>query len=101
MTAPRIADAPADVQAGQFPAMQKAGVETLRAGFHWAWAQPQENGPIDLSRSDALVRMAAEQRIRVLPIVILAPDWAKLNKAPLSPPRSPELIGPYTKALVE
>src|SRR4051794_40669659 len=63
-----IADAPEAVQAQQFPQMRKAGVETLRAGFHWAYAQPQENGPIDLSRSDALVRMAAEQRIHVLPI---------------------------------
>lgn len=95
-----IAGAPESVQQQQFPQMATAGVETLHAAFQWAFAQPQENGPIDLSRTDALVRMAAQRRIRVLPIVILAPDWAKLNKAPLSPPRSPDLIAPYTRALI-
>jgi hypothetical protein len=95
-----IAEAPEAVQAQQFPRMAAAGVETLRPAFYWGLAQPQEDGPIDLSRSDSLMRMASAHGIRVLPTVIVAPEWARLNKAPLSPPRSPGLIGPYTQALI-
>jgi hypothetical protein len=95
-----IADAPEATQRRQFPRMAAAGVESLRVGFHWAFAQPAENGPIDLARTDALMRMASEHRIRVQPIVILAPEWARMTREPLSPPKDPQLIVPYTQALI-
>jgi hypothetical protein len=95
-----IASAPAAVRDAQFPRMATAGVETVRTTFRWADAQPVEGGPIDLSATDALVMQAAARRIDTLPIVITAPDWARISPAPLAPPRDGTLIQPYIRALI-
>jgi hypothetical protein len=95
-----IAASSPELQAAQFPRMGSAGVETVRRTFLWAQAQPAEGDPIDLSASDSYVALAAARGIEVLPIVILAPDWARLSPAPVAPPRDPTLIQPYIRALV-
>lgn len=95
-----IRSAPDAVQAQQFPRMAAAGVETTRVAFHWATAQPVENGPIDLSHTDRIVELAAARRISVLPHVILAPEWARAQDYTLAPPLEPEMIRPYVEALI-
>jgi hypothetical protein len=95
-----IASAPAATQDAQFPRMAAAGVETMRTAFLWSAAQPEENGPIDLSGTDALVAGAAVRHIEVFPHVIAAPDWARLTPAPMAPPRDGTLVEPYLRALI-
>jgi hypothetical protein len=97
-----VTNSPGDLMAAQYPAMAQAGVESLRVSFIWAAAQPAEDGPIDLSATDAVVLGAATGRIRVLPVVIVAPAWARFDPAHVhSPPRDPASIRPYARALVD
>ena len=95
-----IVSAPDAIQAQQFPRMGSAGVETLRTAFLWAAAQPEENGPVDLTRTDALVGQAAAHHIEVFPHIITAPAWARLTPAPMAPPRDPQLFESYVGTLV-
>jgi hypothetical protein len=95
-----IAEAPSAVRDAQFPRMASAGVETVRTTFRWTDAQPVQGGPIDLSATDAFVIQAASRRIETLPVVIVAPAWARMSPAPLSPPSDGTLIQPYIRALI-
>jgi hypothetical protein len=95
-----ILAAPASVQEPQFPRMAAAGVETLRTGFLWSQAQPEQAGPIDLAPTDRLVALAAVRRIEVFPHVIAAPDWARSAPPPFAPPSDPQLFKPYVAALI-
>jgi hypothetical protein len=94
--------APESLQAQQFPRMAAAGAEGVRVAFSWARAQPQPgDDSIDLSASDRFVALASARRVRVLPDVILAPDWARLlQRYPQSPPRDPRDFRPYVRAIV-
>jgi hypothetical protein len=97
-----IAGGPPDLIAAQFPMMAEAGAESLRTTFVWGAAQPEENGPIDLSATDDVVARAAAGRMRVLPVVIVAPSWARLDPDhAYSPARDPSSIRAYARALVE
>lgn len=88
--------APLSVQDEQFALMTRSGVETVRATFDWAGAQPRRRGRIRWSRIDRLVALAAGRRITVLPVVIYAPGWARaFPKRRFSPPR----VGPYAAFL--
>jgi hypothetical protein len=81
-----VADAEHDV-------MVTAGVGSVRDLFNWYVAQPyaswsdvpedrrgslrDENGvPTDWTRTDRQVRLAAQRRMRLLPVVQVTPDWA-------------------------
>ncbi|MEA2421538.1 MAG: polysaccharide biosynthesis protein PslG [Thermoleophilaceae bacterium] len=96
--------------AGQLGRMVTNGVQTLRTVFNWAGAQPyktfndvpmdqrdrfrDENGvPTDYSKIDELVTAAAERRIAVLPIVMIAPMWDARHPGQLSSP--PQDFQPY------
>ena len=96
-----IRSATEGLQARQFPRMAAAGTETMRVAFHWAEAQPTEDGPIDLSDTDRIVGLAAARRIQVAPHVILAPRWARAQDYDLSPPLEPEMFRPYVQSVVE
>ena len=78
--------------AQQFPKMRAAGVQSVRAVFNWAAAQPYANWsqvpaadtaafvnvggiPTDFTSMDEIVGLAAQQRMSVLPVVIYAPPW--------------------------
>src|SRR3954453_10310539 len=95
-----IASAPDAVQEAQFPRRGAAGVETMRTAFLWAAAQPEENGPVDVTRTDALVARAAAPHVEVFPHIITAPDWARLTPAPMAPPKDPHLFESYVGTLV-
>lgn len=97
-----IAAAPADIQDAAYPRMAASGVETLRTAFSWARAQPVEGGAFDHSATDAVVARAVARRMRVLPIVIQAPAWARQQSAfSFSPPRRASEYAAYLRALVD
>lgn len=94
--------APPDVAQAQFPKMSAAGVETIRTPFIWELAQPTKDGPIDLAFSDRTVALAAARRMEVMPHIIIAPAWNRLNGSDqrFAPPADASLLAPYVKALV-
>lgn len=96
-----IADAPASLQEQQFSAMSRAGVESVRAVFVWAAAQPQPGTAFDFTASDSLVRRADEHGMAVLPVVMGTPQWAALKPGDISsPPTSVSDYAAYIRALV-
>jgi hypothetical protein len=104
--------------AAQLDTMVTSGVQTTRTVFNWSGAQPyesfdgvpeeqrdrfrDENGvPTDYSAIDAFVTGAAERRITVLPVVMIAPPWAARHPGRLnSPPADPDEYAAFASALV-
>jgi hypothetical protein len=88
----------------EFGKMKAAGAESVRLIFYWNEAQPQRNGPIDFSRTDAQVGAAARAHMRMLVTVMWAPKWAAANSptvdAPVLVPRRPATFARYLRALV-
>jgi hypothetical protein len=89
----------------QLKMMVAGGAETIRTSFNWSGVQPykssshvpaglrdrfrDENGvPTDYTETDRLVSTAAERRMRVLPVLITAPDWAARHPGHLASPPS-------------
>jgi hypothetical protein len=93
-------NAPASLVDAQWARMARSGVEATRTSFVWATAQPDPGGPIGFARTDRLVTLATLHGIELLPIVILAPPWARENGADFSPPRNPAEYAAYLTALV-
>ena len=81
--------------------MAGAGVESLRVAFYWDLAQPFAPGtapplgyedvggvPTSFARPDAIVAEAARRNLRMLPVVLRPPVWARADPGQLwSPPR--------------
>ncbi len=97
----------------QFALMEKAGVESVRVVFNWAYAQPYASWsevpaadlgeytdvdgiPTDFSQTDEIVGLAARYGLTVLPTVIYAPSWdiVDAESTPFSFGR-PAHDGPY------
>jgi hypothetical protein len=90
-------------EAGEFVAMTRAGVESVRLPLFWAAMQPSPDGPIDFSVSDRLIGGAAAHGLRVLPTVLRTPAWAALRPGTAydaSPPRDPATYAAFLTALV-
>jgi hypothetical protein len=88
------------VQDGQFARMAKAGVESVRTVFSWADAQPVQGGPTNFSATDLAVALAARHGMSLLPIVIYAPPWARIDPGePASPPADPATYTEYLREL--
>ena len=88
------------VQDAQFAQMARAGVESVRAVFSWAAAQPAQGGPFDFTASDELVALAARHGMSLLPIVIYTPQWARVYPGrAASPPADPSAYAQYLAAL--
>ena len=96
-----ITEAPDFVQDDAFRRMRNNGVETVRASFRWDLAQPAEGAEFDHSVTDALVARASRRGLRLLPIVIVAPGWARVSDATFAPPRRPREYAAYLTALVD
>jgi len=97
-----VREAPLDAQRLQFAAMRRAGVESVRAVFSWAAAQPERGGPIDFGATDELVTLATEQRISLLPVIIETPEWVRLRPSrDASPPAHPADYAGYLRALIK
>jgi hypothetical protein len=96
-----VAGAPEGDQDAQNALMARSGVESARVVFSWAAAQPQPGTAPDLSATDALVARMTRRGIRVLPIVISTPLWARqYPDKDASPPLNPNDYGAYLRALV-
>jgi hypothetical protein len=88
---------------GEFAAMTRAGVESVRLPVFWAAMQPTRDGPIDFSGTDRLIGGAAARGLRILPNVARTPDWAALRPGTAynaSPPRDPATYAAFLTALV-
>jgi hypothetical protein len=96
-----VATAPAGTQDSQFALMHKTGVQTTRVVFSWSAMQPDQDQPPNLADADALVARAARNDIELLPIVIYAPAWARIDPQDgASPPRSNDDYVAFLDALV-
>src|SRR5206468_7318778 len=92
----------AAVQDGQWAAMARAGVRSVRVLFRWDEAQPERGGPIDLRPTDDIVARAAKRHLGLLPVVMYAPTWAQVDPSSgVSPPRDPREYAAYLTALVQ
>jgi hypothetical protein len=80
--------------------MAANGVESTRVPFFWADAQPTPGSSIDFTATDALVTLAASHGLELVPIVILAPRWARQSDAPLAPPSNDTAYADYLRALI-
>jgi len=95
-----ITEAPDFVQDAAFRQMRRTGVETVRTSFRWDLAQPAEGAEFDHSATDALVARASRRGLRLLPIVIVAPRWARVSDETFAPPRRPREYAAYLTALI-
>jgi Cellulase (glycosyl hydrolase family 5) len=87
------------------PAMStiaRTGVESVRAAFNWAAAQPTQAGPYDFSQSDMIVSDAAREGLAVLPVVMYTPNWDARPNPPgtIAIPRNDGPYAAYLTALV-
>ncbi|MEA2364998.1 MAG: polysaccharide biosynthesis protein PslG [Thermoleophilaceae bacterium] len=86
----------------QWALMARSGVETARVVFSWAHAQPTPSGPLDWSAIDEQVERATLSRIRLLPVVLYTPGWArKYAERAGSPPERPADFAWFVGLLVE
>ncbi len=103
----------------QFSEMVSSGVESIRAAFNWADAQPYaswadvpalartwftnvDGVPINFAQTDEIVGDAARDRVSVLPTILYAPAWdARNNPGGFAIPRNPGPYAAYLTALVD
>lgn len=96
-----VSEADAATQDAQFALMKRTGVRTVRRVFSWAEAQPVAGQPPNFEKLDQLVERAARNDIELLPIVMYAPEWARLNPQDVaSRPRSNDDYVAFLKALI-
>ena len=96
-----VADAPARAQDAQWNAMARAGVRAVRVVFRWDRAQPDGPGRPRFQATDDIVARAARRRLGLLPVVMYAPAWARLDpSSAVSPPQDPQRYAAYLTALV-
>jgi hypothetical protein len=89
------------VTAAHWDKLAAGGVESMRVVFNWWQAQPVRVEPPSFSATDAIVARAAARRIRVLPVVMYAPPWARLYpRQTSSPPARTSDYTAYLAALV-
>ena len=97
-----VAVASPEVQDAQWGKMAQSGVEAVRTVFHWEQAQPAAGTPPSFEKTDPVVARAAQRRIKLLPIVIYAPVWARKDPVLFnSPPADPKTYAAYLTALVD
>lgn len=87
--------------AQEFALMKASGVETVRPVVYWADMQPQRGGPLITTSLDRLIGEAAKNGIGVEPVVLRAPDWARVDPSNVSsPPKDPADFAAFLAALV-
>jgi polysaccharide biosynthesis protein PslG len=96
-----VTTAPEGDQDEQNALMARAGVESVRSVFSWAQMQPDPGLPPNFDDTDALVARLTRHGMRVLPVVIGTPLWARLYPdEPASPPRLDSDYAAFLQALV-
>ena len=95
-------NAPDSLRDAEHARMATSGVESVRVPFEWMRAQPRKGLPFDFTRTDRVVRHAAAHGLDVLPVVILAPRWARQHRDfAHSPPKAPSDYARYLRALID
>ncbi len=86
----------------QWARMRRSGVESVRTVFSWAAAQPQAGTEPNFAETDAMVELAARNRVGLLPVVLYTPDWAARYPARHgTPPKFPEDYAAFMGRLVQ
>lgn len=85
---------------GEFGRMTQAGVESVVMELNWSVAQPAEGVAPDFARSDAIVLAAAARGMRVLPIVVFAPEWARVSRDQIASPPQPEHYAEFLRSAI-
>jgi hypothetical protein len=81
--------------------MAASGVEAIRVAVYWSDLQPQQGAPIDWAATDRIFATAASARLRVLPVVLRAPAWAREAPSNMaSPPKGDAAYAAFLTALV-
>jgi hypothetical protein len=97
-----VQDAPLRVQNREWARMRGSGVGSARVIFSWNRAQPNPGGPISFAHTDPMVANGARRGIDVLPIVIYAPVWARVQPDVLgSAPSDRAAYAAYLVAAIE
>jgi hypothetical protein len=87
--------------AGEWPRIADSGVASVRIAFYWREAQPLGPGAVDFGAYDAPVLAAARNGLRVFPVVLGAPPWARTDPGnAAAPPRDPADYAAFLTALV-
>ena len=81
--------------------MAQSGVESARVIFDWRTAQPAKDQPPSFAATDRVVASAAAHGVQLLPVVMLAPPWARVlpDKEGSAPSDIPAYTA-YLRALV-
>src|SRR5262249_28696693 len=104
-------------EASEFDTMVGAGVETVRASFYWNVAQPYprwsdvpdaerarfvdvDGRPTDFSASDSLVALTTARGLGVLPVVLWAPEWARVHRKNVASPPNAKDYAAWVEQLV-
>jgi hypothetical protein len=89
------------VFAGEFALMARTGVETIRPVVYWADMEPERGGPIQFAGLDRVIAEAARNDLDVLPVVLRAPSWARVEAGNFaSPPKDPADFAAFMTALI-
>jgi hypothetical protein len=93
--------------------MAREGVQTVRAAFYWVQAQPFGPGsqiprgfediggvPTNFDATDRVVAACAQHGLDVLPVVVQAPTWARVDPSKVwSPPADPSVYASFVATL--
>lgn len=94
-----VRNAAAGDQAQAWRQMRANGVESVRAVFAWAAAQPGNGEPFDFTPTDHVVENAAERRLGLLPVLTETPAWARERPGDWWPRRTGDFAD-YVRALI-
>jgi hypothetical protein len=93
---------PSNVQSKMWSRMATSGVESARVIFDWRTAQPLKDQPTSFAETDRVVAYAAAHGVRLLPVVMIAPPWARvIEDKESSAPSDVPAYAAYVAALVE
>jgi hypothetical protein len=82
-----------EAQDAQWALMKSSRVQSVRTVFSWAQIAPTAAGPDDYGEPDRQVAAAARHGLRLLPVVLYTPQWARRYPSRQSSP--PESAGDY------
>lgn len=69
------------IQSKAWASAARSGVESARVIFDWRSAQPVKGQPPSFAATDRAIALAAAHGITPLPVVMLAPTWARVLPA--------------------
>lgn len=92
-----------DVKQAAWDRMAEIGAESQRVNFNWSSAQYYgKDQEFDWKNTtDGIVGLAAKRRIRILPVVMQAPPWARASGKVNSPPKSRKAYVKYLTAAIK